>query len=194
MAVSNLFFVGDSISYGQLVSVEKTWVYMVANWLNRDEMKFIIQNSSIMGNTTREALQRLYNDALYRSASVIYYQFGMNDCNMWDTDKGLPRVSPKTFEANLEELISRARAYKAYVLLGTNHPSNKSSEYDERNKRYNEIIRSVCVNNNVGLIDHETYWHNINHLEYLLPDGIHLNEKGHKLYFENFIQKTTILL
>ena len=47
----NIFIFGDSIAYGQLVSVNKTWVHKVANWLDN---QYIIQNSSIMGNTTRE--------------------------------------------------------------------------------------------------------------------------------------------
>jgi lysophospholipase L1-like esterase len=119
-----------------------------------------------------------------RYPKVVYIQYGLNDCNQWDTENGLNRVMPRTFEENLNELILRTKAAGALPIIGTNHFANKNEEYDKRNIKYNTIIRKVALENNVLCIDHESSWKDINHVDFLLPDGIHLNEKGHDLYFE----------
>ena len=141
----NIFIFGDSIAYGQLVSVNKTWVHKVANWLGN---RYVIQNSSIMGNTTRDALNRIYNDVLFRSPNIVYVQFGMNDCNIWQTENGVCRVERKTYISNIDEIVQRCASYNASVIIGNNHPSNKNSEYNLRNSEYNELIRDYCNTSN----------------------------------------------
>jgi len=186
--MNNFYFLGDSICYGQYVSIEKTWVYKFANWLNNESeyssSNYSVLNSSIIGNTTRDALNRSYNEVFNRFPSVVYIQYGMNDCNQWQTENGLNRVMPKTFEANLEELIIRSKKSGSKTIIGTNHYSHKNLEYDDRNIQYNEIIRNVSKEQNILCIDHEEAWRNYNHIDLLLEDGIHLNELGHNLYFK----------
>ena len=94
-------------------------------------------------------------------------------------------------------MILRARVFGAKkIILATNHPSSKtlpfehlkSISYNESNVQYNKIIRKVAENQKVILIDHEKEWikkikinQKLN--DFLLPDQIHLSEKGHELYF-----------
>lgn len=195
MDKKNIFFFGDSITYGQVISTEKTWVHKLAKYINDiSNDQYIIQNSSVLGNTTRDALNRIYQDVLFRNPSIAYVQFGMNDCNIWETEKGLCRVMPKTYKANLEEIIQRIRSYGCKVTLGTNHYASKSSDYDNRNKQYNDIIRIVAIENNVPLFDHGLKCENENYLDLILPDGIHLSEKGHELYYQTFVEKINYLI
>ena len=179
----NIFIFGDSIAYGQLVSVNKTWAHKVADWLDN---QYVIQNSSIMGNTTRDALNRIYNDVLFRSPNIVYVQFGMNDCNIWQTENGVCRVERKTYISNIEEIVQRCTSYNASVIVGNNHPSNKNSEYDLRNSEYNELIREYCNKYNIPLMDNELHCKTYDINDILLPDGIHLSEFGHDVYFNNF--------
>jgi len=186
--MNNFYFLGDSICYGQYVSIEKTWVPKFANWLNNEseysERNYTVLNSSIIGNTTRDALNRSYHEVFTRYPKIVYIQYGLNDCNQWDTENGLNRVMPKTFESNLDELIIRAKSAGALPIIGTNHFTNKNTEYDQRNLMYNNIIRQVASQNNILCIDHEIAWKSYDHIKLLLSDGIHLNELGHDLYFE----------
>jgi lysophospholipase L1-like esterase len=195
MIKKNIFFFGDSITYGQVISAEKTWVHKLGKYINDNfNDQYIIQNSSVLGNTTRDALNRIYQDILFRNPSIVYVQFGMNDCNKWETEKGLCRVMPKTFESNLDEIIQRIRSYNSKVILGTNHYASKSADYDIRNKDYNQIIRTVASSNNIPLIDHAINCETVNYLDLILEDGIHLSEVGHELYYETFIKNINYII
>jgi acyl-CoA thioesterase I len=202
--VLNIFFFGDSICFGQRVSVHLGWVTRIAKKINvfsrPYKIDIIVTNSSINGSTSRQALERMPHDIQAGKPDILIVQFGMNDCNCWETDHGLPRVSPAGFASNLEEIISRARAFSvSEFFLLTNHPSTRNKgnmpytdiTYQDHNSKYNEIIRNVAKATRISLIDTEKYWYeqleNGLHLEdLLLPDEVHLSVRGHNLYY-NFV-------
>ena len=190
-------FFGDSICVGQFITPYKTWAVRIGKQLEEDFpiLDILVSNPSINGNTTRMALERMPFDVQSHGIDVILIQFGINDCNYWQTDKGLPRVSPMAFEANLHEIIDRSINFGAKsVILNTNHPINKfiqlesqSLDHNDLNKSYNKIIRKVANHRECHLIDIEL---RINDCcsdfltaDYLLPDGAHLDIRGHDLYF-----------
>ena len=113
MQTIKLYLFGDSICFGQLVSSYKTWASSLATALeklNNSETRFLVQNAGVNGNTTRQALERLYYDVISHSPKYVLIQFGMNDCNYWETDRGLARVSPTAFMANLKEIVCKCEA------------------------------------------------------------------------------------
>ena len=130
---------------------------------------------------------------------IVVIQFGMNDCNHWNTDQGLPRVSIEAFSANLSEIITRVIHFGAKkVFLNTNHPTllNKLTfpktqiTYQESNSSYNEAIRLIARKSGVELNDVEFEFlkairENKNSLDELLlaDDLLHLSKKGHDLYY-----------
>jgi acyl-CoA thioesterase I len=193
-----ILFFGDSICFGQHVSPHKTWVSRISEKLSSINKKIIVINSSINGNTTRMALERMPFDVQSHDIDLILIQFGINDCNFWATDNGLPRVSRMAFEANLLEIIERSYLFGTKkIFLNTNHPTNKlisfgnfNRPHQHGNKEYNSIIRKIAYNDQeIQLIDieKEFFQHIENGIpisELLLNDGIHLNTKGHQLYYE----------
>ncbi len=192
------FFFGDSICFGQHVSPHRTWVVRTAAALHdRFGDGVAVANPSINGNTTRMALERMAFDVLSHEPDLLYVQFGLNDCNHWATDRGVPRVSPEAFAANLKEIIDRAIAFGVRrVLLGTNHPTPRTEpfahaphlRYEDGNRRYNAIIRAVAEGaDRAFLVDHEAAWGEAldrggRLSDLLLADGIHLSVEGHDLY------------
>jgi len=200
-----IFFFGDSISFGQGVSPSKAWVTRLAHEL---EMRFgsqaeiVVQNPSINGNTTRLALERMPYDVQSHRPHLLNIQFGMNDCNVWQTDNGHPRVSPEAFIANLSEIIDRGRRCGSVeLLLATNHPSTRTAlklpnvehTYEDSNRRYNQLIRDVAARTKVTLVDIEKYLDSViasgqaSTSDLVLDDGLHLSEKGHNRYFLAYI-------
>lgn len=200
----DIYFFGDSISFGQGVSIDLGWVTQLSTKLRIDfpEEDITTVNSSINGNTTRMALERMPYDIQSHNVDILVVGFGMNDCNYWETDKGVPRVSPLAFEANLKEIINRAYHFGVKeVILRTNHPSprqkimsNTQITYAQSNADYNLIIRKVArEDENVKFVDIEKVFidycksgRGIDLKDLVLPDEIHLSKKGHEIYLETF--------
>jgi acyl-CoA thioesterase-1 len=201
-----IFFFGDSICVGQHVSIHRGWVTRLSAALSafgeERSATITVTNASANGRTTRDALDRIGYELQNLHPDIVIIQFGMNDCNYWLSDKGLPRVSPRSFHANLEEIVHRARHFGArHIFLNTNHPTGLDTDlfpftettYQQSNSRYNEIIRDVAkaLPQQVELNDIEKHFltqtRNDRELirSYLLPapDLLHLNEEGHNLYF-----------
>ena len=199
------YLFGDSICFGQLVNTHETWATSLAEELQALEDNFfyyLVQNAGVNGNTTRQALERMQYDVISHKPDYLLIQFGMNDCNYWETDYGIPRVTKQAFVANLEEIVMRAMsAGVKHCFINTNHPSLKgkfnftvNKSYDESNAEYNDQIRMAYANlldkgYPVTLFDIELGWKKIMQInpdirlnDLLLSDGIHLSRQGHLLY------------
>ncbi len=189
---------GDSICYGQFISPHLIWATKLSEFLHKKYNDLWLNNISVSGNTSRMALERMPFDVQSHGIDILYTQFGLNDCNYWKTDKGVPRVSKHAFKYNMKEIISRAKIFGAKkIFIGTNHPSTKTSKFEnidisfqESNEDYNKIIREVAEESNVILVDHEKIWLSKSaHLNgCLLPDEIHMSVKGHQLYYETILE------
>ncbi|MFW0778068.1 MAG: SGNH/GDSL hydrolase family protein [Rickettsiales bacterium] len=204
-----IVFFGDSICVGQGISVHAGWVTRIAKRMEALSQKLgkelLVVNASVNGNTTRQALERMAYDVQSHGVDIMLVQFGMNDCNFWQTDKGNPRVSEKAFSANLEEMFARGRSFGAQkILLNTNHRSTRTTEtmphtnvtYEQSNQRYNQIIRDLAdQHDDVMLTDMEKIF--ADHINanpqdaqsLVLDDGLHLSLKGHDLYFDAIYPK-----
>lgn len=196
----NVIIFGDSISYGELIAPSEIWVTRIARQVEQMfRGEFLLINSSINGNTTRLALERMPFDVQRYNVDLLVIQFGLNDCNYWRTDEGEPRVSLAAYQANLVEMISRGRRFGAKkVVLMTSHFTPHIERlpfaplsYEDNRKRYNEAVREVAAECGCVLIDIEAsqvkvFKNAVTAADaLLLPDGIHLNRHGHDFYETN---------
>ena len=198
-------FFGDSICVGQGVSIHSGWVTRIAAELDRVAETYgseiVVTNASVNGNTTRQALERMPYEVQSFGVDVMIVQFGLNDCNHWQTDRGLPRVSPEAFAANLKEIMDRGRLFGARrIFLHNNHPTTRDREtmpgtsttYEASNRRYNAIVRQVAAEapDDVRFTDIESAFTRLvggdraKLQPFLLADGLHLSRQGHDVYFE----------
>lgn len=164
--MKSLYILSDSTAVGQFVSIHKTWPVLLAQHL---EGRYIVQNVSRNGETSRQALERLVPDVLRYEPDLVYVQYGINDANKWETDRGLARVMQKEFEFNIHSIVSRCFQFWCDVIIGNNHTN-----------AYNNFIEKWQYHGGIFFVDHSHYTG-----DYLMPDGVHLNELGHRLYFEN---------
>lgn len=200
-----LVFFGDSICVGQGVSIHKGWVTRIAAHVSRlgeeHGVEFVVVNASVNGSTTRQALERMPYEVQSHGVDILIVQFGMNDCNYWQTDQGIPRVSTKAFAANLEEIIDRGFRFGAQtVIVNTNHPTLRDTEvfpltettYEQSNQTYNAIIRDVAQSQEARVVLNDIERSIVAHVggdrsrlaELVLADGLHLSEDGHNFYFD----------
>ena len=199
---------GDSISVGQYVYPHITWASRLSGMIEQMSgtvgKSLLLQIEAVNGRTTRQALEDIPVEVQKHSPEIVMVQFGMNDCNYWLTDQGMPRVSQGAFEQNLKEIIQRCLNFNArHIFLNTNHPSARNFPldaspgitYENSNQAYNQIIRSVAAQypqEKLTLTDMEAVFLNdfkVNTTtaeSFVLPepDLLHLNEQGHDLYFK----------
>lgn len=190
---------GDSITFGQYLDPRLRWTALVEDHLEsklRHGTEIHHFNRGISGETTRMALERFPRDVQEVRPDVMTLQFGLNDCNCWHTDEGLPRVSARAFRANLVEMIDRARNFGAKeIVLSTNHRTLRRETlpngevYDDAARRYNEIIRDVAETTAVALCDVEVAFATFSDEELAMmllpaPDLLHLSAAGNRVYFE----------
>ena len=159
--MKSLYILSDSTGVGQFVSIHKTWPVLLAQHL---EGKWNVQNVSRNGETSRQALERLVPDVLRFEPDAVYIQYGSNDANKWKTDKGMPRVERNEFISNLISISHRCENVGVSAFIGTNHTG-----------AYNNQILAIADRN---IAAHHNYKGN-----YML-DHVHLNERGHQLYFD----------
>jgi lysophospholipase L1-like esterase len=199
----SVYLFGDSICVGQHVSPHRIWGSLLSAALEADfgpkGHNIIVQIPARNGNTTVQALERVAFEVQSHKPDFLYIQFGMNDCNYWDTDLGLPRVSPESFRSNIEELVRRGYQHGAKkVFVPTNHPTTRTitklakgqgPTYEESNARYAAILREAAKKAGAQVIDtwgafekSVTQGALIENL--LLPDGLHLSVLGHEVYFQ----------
>jgi acyl-CoA thioesterase-1 len=201
----NVLFFGDSICNGQGIAIHKGWVTRLSQTLSELAEEFgetlLVTNSSVNGRTTRQALETMPYEIQSHAPDVLIVQFGMNDCNIWETDRGNPRVSPLAFEANLREIIQRGLSFGARaIFLHTNHPTGRNEvncphsavTYEAQNRAYNSIIRKVAAssdprvhfNDIEGVFQQTIQGDRRRVLRFVLSDRLHLSEEGHDLYYQ----------
>ena len=157
---------GDSITAGQHAPAGSGWVELLG-----------YVNAGVSGDTTRLGLERFPRDVQESGADWVLIQFGHNDANCWKTDRGLPRVSPSAYRANLVEMIVRARRFCIKpVLVGLTRP-HRGALYVEACRRYNVVAHEVAR-------ETLTPWIGMWAIPRrgVLDDGLHLNDDGHRLY------------
>jgi lysophospholipase L1-like esterase len=189
---------GDSITFGQYLDPSVRWTASIEERL-RDafpDVDIRAFNRGISGETTRMGLERFPRDVQDVRPDVMTLQFGLNDCNCWRSDEGLPRVSEAAFRANLVEMIARARRFGARaIVLSTNHRTLRrdvlpgGDVYEDRNERYSEIVRDVADETEVDLCDIRAAFEPFDDdkLAAMLlpaPDLLHLSEEGNAVYAE----------
>lgn len=201
--VVRLVYFGDSITYGlghdhRGVDPAMRWTSLVDRALKalEGEGLFIYSsNLGVNGDTTRHGIERLPEVYAFRP-DLITIQFGLNDCNFWLSDHGLPRVNPVSFKHNLKEMIEKLFASGVRtVILSTNHlipvrkPMLNGKDYNQNNRTYNDLIRQVASETGVVLCDMEKHWGKRDRSFFLDENGkwIHLNEKGHHLYAQKIL-------
>lgn len=205
-------FFGDSIFTGQGVSIYKSWVSKIANFLDEYSKNFkydfLITNSSVNGRTTRQALEDMQYQVMSQGVDILVIQFGLNDCNYWLTDSGMPRVSKGAYIANIKEIIDRGFAAGAkQILLNNNHPTSRTIDiitgtditFEESNKEYSNAISQECLKfgprvrfqNIYKSFKDVLHQSNTDIKDFLLEDGLHLSVKGHETYL-NIMQPVII--
>lgn len=121
-AAKNILVLGDSLSAGYGIAVEKSWVSLMQQELKSTYPGFGIVNASISGETTVGGRQRIAKALEQHHPSIVIVELGAND--------GMRGFSTADIKANLGEIIEQSKHAGAKVLLvGMKLPPNYGEPY-----------------------------------------------------------------
>jgi lysophospholipase L1-like esterase len=156
-----------------------------------------IFNLGISGNTSKDLLNRLENEAKVRISnknnSAIIFSIGTNNAAV--EGNGKEWSTPEAYRAELQELIYRARGVTDKIMFvgfpccdesRTTPVSWLDIHYtNERLLIFDKVAREVCAENNIlhiptfeALKEQHDLGKNI------FADGLHPNDEGHELIFQ----------
>ena len=114
-------FLGDSLTAGLGVDKEQAFPALLGDLLKADGLPVSVVNAGVSGDTTAGGLARL-DWLLKQKPDVLVVGLGGND--------GLRGLDVTASEANLREIVTRAKAAGAGVLLlGMQMPPNYGPDY-----------------------------------------------------------------
>jgi lysophospholipase L1-like esterase len=187
---------GDSVSYG---TGDKNlgWQNSLRIYLEKQckskPCDYLLYNQGIPGENTNLLIKRFDAECNIRAEAknntIIIFGIGLND-SLFDNSKNQIAVSEKAYESNLIKLIKKAKNYSNTILFVGLTPCEdlKSVFWDnvvynnKSIKRYNSILKKVCVKEKVQYIDVLLKFEKKS--KSYLNDGLHPNSKGHKLIYE----------
>lgn len=168
--------IGDSLTEGYGVPKERAFPFLVEEKFASQDKPVEIINSGISGSTSASAPERV-KWALQSKPDMIVLALGGND--------GLRGLSPSVMKKNLNKAIDLAQQADVKVILfGMLMPPNFGKKYQEE---YEKVFTSLAEEEDIPL------------LPFLLKDvggirdlnqadGVHPNEKGHKIMAETVFQ------
>ncbi len=113
---------GDSLSAGYGLAIDKSWVYLLQQELQRTKSGFSVVNASISGETTAGGKQRIVKALKQFKPKIVVVELGAND--------GLRGTSIRDMDANLDYIIKKSLGAGAKVLLlGMKLPPNYGPDY-----------------------------------------------------------------
>jgi acyl-CoA thioesterase I len=121
-AEKNILVFGDSLSAGYGIAIEKSWVNLLQQELQRTQSGFSIVNASISGETALGGRQRIAKALRQYRPVIVIVELGAND--------GLRGFSTADIETNLGDIIEQTKDAGAKVLLvGMKLPPNYGEPY-----------------------------------------------------------------
>ena len=179
---TTILFIGDSLTEGYGVAQENGYVSLIESELKEKGKSIKILNGSVSGSTTSSGLKRL-KWFLKAKPDILFLELGAND--------GLRGVKLDVSRKNLDDIISLALKNKMRVLLaGMMLPPNYGPEYTKNFKNmFIELTKKHNINMIPFILEGVAGQKDLN-----LADGIHPNEKGHKILKSTVIKYLEPLL
>ena len=179
---TTILFIGDSLTEGYGVAQENGYVSLIESELKEKGKSIKILNGSVSGSTTSSGLKRL-KWFLKAKPDILFLELGAND--------GLRGVKLDVSRKNLDDIILLALKNKMRVLLaGMMLPPNYGPEYTKNFKNmFIELTKKHNINMIPFILEGVAGQKDLN-----LADGIHPNEKGHKILKSKVIKYLEPLL
>jgi len=178
-----ILILGDSISAGYRIPLEKGWVQLVENQLKETFKNIQLVNASVSGDTTTNGLSRLPKLLKIHQPHIVVIELGGND--------GLRGTKIELIEKNIELLILLSKKAGAKVVLaGMQIPPSYGPYYTQP---FADMYPKLAKKHNTALIPFLLDGVGGKN-ELMQNDGIHPNVDGQPILAQNVIAVLTSLL
>jgi len=168
-----LVIYGDSISAAYGVDPSKGWVNLLKKHLANHTEEISIINASVSGETTKGGLSRISNVLKDHQPDILVLELGGND--------GLRGYPISVILSNLDAIISTSsKSDTEVMLIGMVIPPNYGEKYT---KAFTGIFFQLASKHQLPFVP-VNLDDTLTNKTLLQSDGIHPNEKGHRLIFE----------
>lgn len=163
-----------------------------------DELNMYYFNGAMGGITSEEGIGRFGAFVANREPDFVTLCFGMNDLLM--TAENTPKVSVGDFRRNMIKLVGMVREAGAEPVIVTTNPLVNEVFFASQGQnpdwyksvgtplewldRYNEAAREAAAETGCLLADVRKACEVLDPKEIDAPDGIHLGEKGNRIFAE----------
>ncbi|WP_370979538.1 SGNH/GDSL hydrolase family protein [Agaribacterium sp. ZY112] len=182
----NVVFIGGSITEGAAATpLDQAWSYLVADWLEQYYQQGInSRNIAVSGTNSQYATFRVERDLVGFIPDLVFIEFAVND--------PMDRVF---VVKHMDALVYKLRAINPDVVLVSVATTASWFGASVRNGQepYNvEFSREAAEQNNLIYIDvGSALWQQVLSeslaITSYLPDGVHPNNQGHRLYADAVI-------
>jgi acyl-CoA thioesterase-1 len=165
---------GDSLSAGYGLEVDQSWASLLQARLTQQGYEHRVVNASISGETTEGGATRIDNALQDFSPALIILELGGND--------GLRGFPASRMKANLEKIVTRAKATgAAVVLLGIRIPTNYGQRYSNE---FEDVFRQISAKYDIQWIEFFMEGIALND-DLLQEDRIHPNAEAQPILLDN---------
>lgn len=179
----NVAFIGGSITRGAGASnYVYSWASLISSWLkNYYKQEIKLKNIAISATNSEYGTYRLSRDLDGFVPDVAFIEYVVND-----------PVDKNFIYTYIDALILKLRVINPKVniiYVATTDQSHKSARLHENEPNGVRFAREISNFNHIHFIDvgkelwNKVFTEAVNYINYL-PDGVHPNDKGHKIYFE----------
>lgn len=205
-----IYAFGDSITYGAWDMGSSGWAAQFRLYLDkrRSVPTYYFYPLGIHGETTAGLVKRFETEFEARrrhddDSYTFIFAYGANDAS-WLTDKQQFKESIENYEQNLTGIINRAHSVNGTIYCLDITPVNEeySAGLVKKNKSclnrfvdlYNERLEEIVRTNDVSIIRVNQLFKDHGESKLLVADGLHPNEAGHDIIFQQVKQTLIPLL
>ncbi|EGU31932.1 arylesterase [Vibrio scophthalmi] len=162
-SATTLLILGDSLSAGYQMPIEKAWPSLLPNMMDNKGKSLTIVNSSISGDTTGNGLARLPQLLTQYKPHYVLIELGAND--------GLRGFPPNLIAANLTTIIDAVKASQATPILMQIHIlPNYGKRYTQA---FSDLYPNVAQQQDISLIPFFLEPILRDNPQWMMSDGLH---------------------
>jgi lysophospholipase L1-like esterase len=198
LKLRRIVLVGDSITFGDNAQSRKnSWGSRLHEYLkNNFPGKFELVNNGVEGEIAQEGFDEIEDRVIKYTPDIVFIGYGTNDC----TKENRAYVnSIYNFESNMKDIAEAVRSQTNAVIIFNLAPpvieelcnDDVVTIHNRDIEAYNNVVKRICGSMMLSFVDHYDLMSANDDIKELIDyDGIHPNDEGHRVMFENILSST----